>query len=151
MKIIVLGCGRVGATLASSMFVRGYDVTVIDRQSSAFRRLSPLFKGRTLVGNGTDVDVLKKAGIEDADVFVALTQGDNTNIMSVQIAKQKFHVEKCLARVYDPIRACAYEELGVDILCTTLVGARLLADRIEDKSLGMATQYCALDGEEVLI
>jgi trk system potassium uptake protein TrkA len=151
MKVIVLGCGRVGATLASSMSSDGHDVTVIDRQGIAFRRLSSVFKGRTLVGNGSDVDVLRKAGIEEADAFVAVTQGDNTNLLSVQLAKEKFKVKKCVARVYDPIRACAYQEMGVETLCTTLIGARLFEDAILGKPFGMASQYCALEGEEVLI
>jgi trk system potassium uptake protein len=151
MKLIILGCGRVGSTLASSMSRSGDDVTIIDRQSSAFRRLSTGFSGIKLLGNGTDEDLLRKAGIEQADAFVAVTNGDNTNLMSVQIAKEKFHVPKCIARVYDPIRACGYQEMGVETLCTTLVGARLLEDRILGKELGMAAQYCVLEGDEVSI
>ena len=151
MRIIVLGCGRVGSTLAGSMSKDGHDVTIIDRQSSAFRRLPPDFKGARIVGNGIDEDVLRRAGIEHADAFVAVTNGDNTSIMSVQIAKEKFAVPRCVARVYDPIRACMYQELGVDTLCTTLVGARLLRDRLLGKELGMADEYCALAGEEAQI
>lgn len=151
MNIIILGCGRVGATLAMSMSQDGHNVSIIDRSSDSFRRLGPDFKGHMVIGNGTDESVLRKAGIEKADSFVAVTNGDNTNIMSVQIAKEKFHVTQSIARIYDPIRACAYQELGVDVLCTTLVGARLFKDRLLGKEWGMAAQYCALDSEEALV
>lgn len=149
MKVIILGCGRIGSTLATSMSGEGHSVTVIDRQSSALKRLDSGFTGETIVGNGIDEDILAKAGIEGADAFIAVTNGDNTNIMSVQIAKEKFHVAKCIARVYDPIRACAYQELGVEVFCTTLVGARMLKDRVQGKELGMGCDYCALENTEV--
>ena len=151
MNIIILGCGRVGSTLASAMFRKGYNVTVIDKNGSAFSRLSPNFNGQTIVGNGTDDEVLKKAGIEKADAFVALTQGDNTNVMSVQIAKKKFKVKKAVARMYDPIRACAYRDLGVDTICTTVVGARLFRDFLQGKDISGLSDYCALSEEEPVI
>lgn len=151
MRVIILGCGRVGSALAGSFSHDGHDVTIIDRKNESFKRLGPSFKGKTLVGNGTDSEVLKRAGIEKADAFVAVTNGDNTNIMSVQIAKGKFNVPKVLARIYDPIRACAYAELGVETLCTTVIGARLIRDRIMGKELGMATDYCSLSDTETLI
>lgn len=151
MKVIILGCGRVGSTLASTMFRNGHDVTIIDRNSDAFRRLGPDFRGNMLVGNGVDEEVLKKAGIEHADAFVAVTNGDNTNIMSVQIAKKKFRVPKAVARIYDPIRACAYQELGVETICTTVVSARLFNDYLMGKDLSAISEYCALTGDEVVI
>lgn len=151
MNVIILGCGRIGSTLASSMSKDGHAVTIIDRRSDAFRRLGPDFKGITIVGNGTDDEVLKKSGIEKADSFVAVTNGDNTNIMSVQIAKEKFRVPKVIARIYDPIRACAYRELGIDTICTTVVGARLIKDYVLGKEWGMASEYCAISDEEAII
>ncbi|MHB1001633.1 MAG: potassium channel family protein [Armatimonadota bacterium] len=145
MKVIILGCGRVGSTLASTMFNDGHDVTIIDKKNESFRRLGPDFKGRMVVGNGVDNEVLKKAGIEQADSFVAVTNGDNTNIMSVQIAKVKFNVPKVIARIYDPIRACAYQEMGVETICTTVVGARLINDYLLGKEWGLAADYCMVD------
>lgn len=145
MKVIILGCGRVGSTLANQMLDEGHNVTIIDRNNDSFRRLGPDFAGGTILGNGTDDEILKKAGIETADAFVAVTNGDNTNIMSVQIAKVKFKIENAIARIYDPIRACAYQEMGIETLCTTLVGSRLIKDRLLGKDLGMAADYCALD------
>ncbi len=150
MKVIILGCGRVGSTLANQMIQESHEVTIIDRNSDAFRRLGPDFGGRTVLGNGTDDEILKKAGIEHADAFVAVTNGDNTNIMSVQIAKVKFKVVNAIARIYDPIRACAYQEIGVDTLCTTLVGSRLIKDRLLGKEWGMAADYCSLDDIQLL-
>jgi trk system potassium uptake protein TrkA len=129
----------------------GHDVTIIDRSSQAFRRLSPHFHGTMIVGNGIDESVLRKAGIEKADAFVAVTNGDNTNIMSVQIAREKFSVLKVIARMYDPIRACSYRELGIDTICTTVVGARLIKDFLLGKEWGMASDYCSLSDIEDMI
>ncbi len=96
MNVIILGCGRVGSTLASNMYRDGHNVTIIDRKNDAFSRLSPDYGGKKIVGNGTDNEVLKKAGIEKADSFVAVTNGDNTNIMSVQIAKVNYKFQRQL-------------------------------------------------------
>ena len=128
MRVIILGCGRVGSTLAKMMADEDHDVTVIDQTSDAFRRLGSKFRGTRLVGPGTDLDVLRRAGIENADVFVAVTQGDNTNIMATQIAKEVFNIPKVLTRIYDPIRADAYQQRGIDTICTTTIAAGLMHD-----------------------
>ena len=117
MNIVILGCGRVGTTFARLMYKDGHTVTVIDEQSEAFRRLGTRFKGTRIVGNGIDEDVLRRAGIENADVFVAATQGDNRNIMAAQIAQHTFGVPRVIARIYDPIRADRYRQLGIITLC----------------------------------
>jgi trk system potassium uptake protein TrkA len=151
MNVIILGCGRIGSTLATAMSRDGHNVTIIDRDSDAFRRLGTDFKGRTVIGNGIDEDILKKSGIENADAFVAVTNGDNTNIMSVQIAKEKFHVPKVIARIYDPIRACAYKELGIETICTTVIGARLIKDFLLGKEWGTVKDYCTIEGDQPLV
>ena len=151
MNVIILGCGRIGSTLATAMSRDGHNVTIIDRDSDAFRRLGTDFKGRTVIGNGIDEDILKKSGIENADAFVAVTNGDNTNIMSVQIAKEKFHVPKVIARIYDPIRACAYKELGIETICTTVIGARLIKDFLLGKEWGTVKDYCTIEGYQPLV
>jgi len=151
MNIVILGCGRIGSTLATSMSRDGHNVSVIDRSSDAFRRLGADFKGNMILGNGIDEEILRDAGIEQADAFVAVTNGDNTNIMSVQIAKEKFHVPKVAARIYDPIRACAYRELGIETICTTVIGARLMKDYLLGKEWGMASDYCSLSDVEAAI
>ena len=148
MNIVILGCGRIGSTLARSMAKGNHKVSIIDRKSEAFRRLGPNFGGQMIVGNGIDDAVLKKADIEHADAFVAVTNGDNTNIMSVQIAKERFHVPKVAARIYDPIRACAYRELGIETICTTIIGAKLMKDLLLGKELGAAAVYCNFNEDE---
>ena len=125
-KIVILGCGRVGSTLAKQMSGEGHDVTILDQTGDSFRRLGPKFKGQRLVGSGLDQDLLKRAHLGDADVFIAVTQGDNTNIMAAQIAKEVFSIPRVMARIYDPIRAQAYRELGITTLCTTTLAAGLM-------------------------
>ena len=127
-KIVILGCGRVGSTLAKQMSGEGHEVTVLDQTSDSFRRLGTKFKGQRLVGSGLDQDLLKRAHLADADVFIAVTQGDNTNIMAAQIAREVFAIPRVMARIYDPIRAQAYRELGITTLCTTTLAAGLLHD-----------------------
>lgn len=146
MKIVILGCGRMGATMAIALSRDGHDVTVIDQDQDAFRRLKD-FEGKTVQGNGLDPDVLKRAGIEHADAFVSVTNGDNRNITSVQIAKEIFNVPKVLARIYDPMRASAYSELGIPTLCTTVIGARLMADLVQGKESGEISQYCEITND----
>ena len=128
MHIVILGCGRVGSTLASILESEGHSVAVIDRDQEAFRRLGRGFKGKTILGIGIDEDVLRKAGIERAGGFAATTNGDNTNIMSAQIVKVRFKVSRVIARIYDPWRADAYRELGIDTISPTLLGAGLCRD-----------------------
>ncbi len=143
MKIIILGCGRMGSTMAMRLSGEGHDVVIVDKDANAFRRLQD-YTGKTVLGNGIDPDVLRKAGIESADAFVAVTNGDNRNITSVQIAKEFFNVSKVLARIYDPMRAAAYEEFGIPTLCTTVIGAGLMVDFLLDKEWGDIHKYCEI-------
>src|SRR5882762_5912603 len=101
MKVVILGCGRVGSRLALLMEKDGHDVSIIDSEPSAFDRLPPDFKGQTVLGTGIDMDVLKSGGIAGAAVFAAVTNFDNTNIMACEIAKEIFGVQRVLARIYD--------------------------------------------------
>lgn len=126
MRIVILGCGRVGATLATQMDQAGHTISVIDMSSDSFQRLDPQFKGEKIIGNGVDEEVLRRAGIETADAFAAVTNGDNRNIMASQIAKEIFHVQKVVCRIYDPLRQATYNELGLETICPTTVGADLL-------------------------
>ncbi|MGH2495583.1 MAG: potassium channel family protein [Ktedonobacteraceae bacterium] len=133
MKIVILGCGRVGATLAGMMGRAGHTVSVIDQSSDAFQRLSPDFQGATFVGNGVDEDVLIRAGIREADAFAAVTNGDNRNIMASQIAKEMFKVKRVVCRIYDPIREETYRELGLETFCPTLIGSQIIFDTLNEK------------------
>ncbi len=144
MKVVILGCGRMGSTIAANMSRNGHDITIMDQDPGSFRRLPRDFAGKKFVGNGIDADALRKANLESADAFIALTNGDNRNIMSVQIAKVQFNVPKVLARIYDPIRAAAYAEMGIETICTTCIGAGIIQDRMENKDYASVEQYCSL-------
>ncbi|MBI4302012.1 MAG: TrkA family potassium uptake protein [Chloroflexi bacterium] len=130
MKVVIMGCGRVGARLAAMLDAEGHKVSIMDVDPYSFRRLPPEFNGTALVGNGIDMDVLRKAGIEEADVFVSVTQGDNRNVMSAQIAKYIFNVPKVVCRIYDPVREELYHTLGLETISPTKVGAHLLREAI---------------------
>lgn len=130
MHIVIAGCGRVGSELAKLLSSEGHNVVVIDKKQSSFERLGNTFNGITLVGNGFDPEILKAAGIENADAFCAVTNGDNTNIMSSQVAKKIFNVPKVIARVYDPKRAEIYKTLGLDVLSGTILFAAMIRDKV---------------------
>ncbi len=133
-KVIILGCGRQGARLAELMEAAHWDVSIVDRQPVSFNRLEE-FKGARVVGNGIDIDVLKKAGIEGSNAFAAVTNGDNTNLMTAQVAKYIFKVPLVVCRVYDPRRSSIYHDLGLSTVCGTTVGARMLRNIITAPSV----------------
>jgi len=130
MNVVIMGCGRVGAQLASLLDAEGHKVTVLDVDAYSFRRLPSTFGGTALVGDGTDEEMLKKAGIAEADAFVAVTQGDNRNVMGAQIVKHVFNVPKVICRIYDPLRKDVYEALGLEAISPTTVFAQLLRDKL---------------------
>ena len=118
MHIVIMGCGRVGSTLAHILEDRDNTIAVIDRNPEAFRRLRSSFKGDKITGIGFDRAVLIQAGIENADAFVAVSSGDNSNIISARVARETFDVERVVARIYDPRRAEVYERLGIPTVAT---------------------------------
>jgi trk system potassium uptake protein TrkA len=130
MKIIILGCGRVGIYLAQALDQAGHQVTIVDRNRDSFARLGVNYGGKMVLGTGIDEDVLKKAGIEKADAFIAVTNGDNTNAMAAQIAQQIFHVPHVVARLYDPVREETYRLLGLETVCSTVMGAERIREMI---------------------
>jgi trk system potassium uptake protein len=142
MRVIIMGCGRVGSDLAVQLGEGGHDVVIIDKRESAFDRLPPGFNARTLVGLGFDRDVLEEAGVKEADAFVAVSSGDNSNIVSARVALEHYHVPKVIARIYDPRRADIYERLNISTVATTKWGVKqiqlmLFHDRTEVReSLG---------------
>ncbi len=131
MRVVIMGCGRVGAMLATKLDQAGHDVTVLDLNAGQFRRLPRDFGGESMVGNAIDQDTLRRAGIESADVFVAVTQGDNRNLMATQVAKHIFNVPKVVCRIYDPIREELYRNMGLETVSPTLVISDLLREAIE--------------------
>lgn len=130
MKVVVLGCGRVGAMLATKLDQANHSVTVIDLSSEAFQRLSPRFRGEKIAGNGLDEEILKRAGIDTADAFVAVTNGDNRNIMASQIAREIYNVKKVLCRIYDPLRQNTFNELGLETICPTTIVSDLFLNAL---------------------
>jgi len=131
MKVIIMGCGRVGARLAGLLDIEGHQVTILDTNSYSFRRLPPEFNGTALLGNGTDEEALRKAGIEEADAFIALTQGDNRNVMAAQIAMHIFNVPRVISRIYDPLRRQLYNSLGIEAISPTIIFAQMIKERLE--------------------
>jgi trk system potassium uptake protein TrkA len=130
MYVIIVGCGRVGSELAKLLSTEGHNVVIIDKAQSSFERLGGTFNGLSLVGNGFDLALLKQAGAQNADAFCAVTNGDNTNLISAQVAKKIFNIPKVIARVYDPQRAHIYAALGLDIISGTVLFASMLRDKI---------------------
>ena len=126
MHVVIMGCGRLGSTLAHNLDGRGHSVAVIDQNSDAFRRLGADFGGLTVTGIGFDRDVLRAAGIERADAFAAVSSGDNSNIISARLARETFGVSRVVARIYDSRRAQVYERLGIPTVATI----RWAADRM---------------------
>ncbi|HVM25502.1 MAG TPA: TrkA family potassium uptake protein [Candidatus Limnocylindrales bacterium] len=135
MRVIIVGCGRVGAWVAAQLDQRGEHVTVIDHNARAFNRLPADFGGETVRGNGTDEDVLRSAGTEQADIVMSLTEGDNRNALAAQVAKHSFGVPRVVAKINDPLRGEAYRALGLETICRTVI-------------LGDALVVAALDGAE---
>src|SRR5215469_11967042 len=139
LRLLIVGCGRVGSQIAANMDRAGHEVVIVDRDPNAFSRaatrgvLTRDFRGDQVVGNGTDVDVLRRAGIEKADGFVAVTEGDNRNIMASQIAKHVFKVPRVVTRIYDPERAEAYEKLGLHTICPTIDASKKIEKTLTDK------------------
>jgi trk system potassium uptake protein TrkA len=119
VKIVIVGCGRVGAAMAESYDAAGHEVVIVDAVTAAFDRLPDGFHGRAVRGDGTDEDVLRRAGAEGADVFLALTEGDNRNTMAAQLAAEALGVHRSIAKLNDPVRAAAYADLGIATLCRT--------------------------------
>jgi len=131
MKVIIMGCGRVGAQLAGLLDADGHSVTILDTDAYSFRRLPPKFGGTALIGNGINEEALKRAGIEEADAFVAVTQGDNRNVLATQIAKHIFNVPKVICRIYDPLRQELYSTLGLETFSPTTIFAQILKEKVE--------------------
>jgi trk system potassium uptake protein TrkA len=128
MKVMIVGCGRVGAGLAAQLSASGHDVTILDVATRSFDRLPSGFSGRAIRGNGTDEDVLRRTGLAGSDVFIALTEGDNRNVLMAQLARETFAIPTVIAKINDPVRAEAYTALGLATVCRTTI--------LEDAVLG---------------
>lgn len=121
---IIIGCGRLGANLANTLSNEGENVLIMDENKNSFRRLASNFGGLSVIGNGTDFDRLREAQIQNASAVIAVTNHDNTNIMIAQIARDVFHVDRVIARLYDPECESVYQELGIDTICPSVLSAK---------------------------
>lgn len=130
MKVVIMGCGRVGARVATLLDQTGHDVTIVDRSSAAFNRLSDTYTGDTVIGTGIDVDVLRMAGIETADYFIAVADADNRNIMAAQVARTIFDVPNVVVRIYDPVREATYRQMGLITICPTTTISDMIIDHV---------------------
>ncbi len=130
MKVVIMGCGRVGAELAVTLSREGHEVTILDTDPKAFRFLPDDFTGHRVVGNGIDIDVLERAGVHGADAFVSTTRGDNRNVMAAQLAKHQFGVPIAASRIFDPIREEMYRKLGLRTINPTKIQAGLLTEAL---------------------
>ena len=133
MNVLIMGCGRVGARVAVMLDAAGHQVTVLDTLPGAFRRLPESFRGRREVGNGMDGPALERAGIREADAFMAVTQGDNRNYFASQMAKEVYGVKRVICRIYDPVREQIFAELGLETFSPTSIGAQIMFDMLLGK------------------
>jgi trk system potassium uptake protein len=142
VNVVIVGCGRVGSRVALELTQQGHEVTIIDRDPASFSKaqargvLPNDFPGNVVVGDGTDSELLRRAGIEKADWFVAVTEGDNRNIMAAQIAKVIYQVPTVVCRIYDPARERIYRKLGVQTYCPTIEGARRIESLLSEGNQG---------------
>jgi trk system potassium uptake protein TrkA len=151
VNVVIVGCGRTGAFLAELLDQGGDTVSIVDVERSAFKRLPADFKGTPVLGNGTDMDILRQAGIESAGAFLSLTQGDNRNLMAAQIAKKIFGVGQVFAKVNDPIRAATYRGQGLYTFSrTTILGTLLHAVLTGEKSIGPNLMKAAMKHDDEL-
>ena len=130
MKAIVIGCGRVGSQVAKNLDEEGWDVVAIDENEEVLNRLGEMWEGGFLVGHAMDIDLLRQAGIEEADAVVISTNGDNTNLVVGQLAQNRFKVPMVIVRILDPARAALYQELGLNIICPTKTAIETLTARV---------------------
>lgn len=149
MHVIVVGCGRVGSELATSLVTAGHDVVIVDKHPAAFRRLAEGWGGRTVVGLGFDRDTLAVAGVREAGALAAVTSGDNSNVLTARIAREYYQVPNVVARIYDPRRAVIYQRLGIPTVATVTwtvdqVVRRLLPDQL-------VTEWADATGQVVLV
>lgn len=140
MNVVIMGCGRVGARVASLLDQNGHKITVVDTHSTAFERLTQDYSGDTVIGTGIDEDILKIAGIEKADAFIAVTNHDNRNLMAAQVAQTIFHVPQVIVRIYDPVREDTYRRMGLTTICPTTTISAMILDQVIGSGLSAIRQ-----------
>ncbi|MBI2955310.1 MAG: TrkA family potassium uptake protein [Chloroflexi bacterium] len=145
MRVIIVGCGRVGSLLAMLLSTDGHEVSIIDRDATAFKRIGRGFTGNLIEGNAFDQDILKRAGIEMADAFASVTAGDNTNYVLAAMARNRFRVPRIVTRIYDPLRADIYRRLGIPTISSTVWGANKIRELLT--YVGLTSVLTVANGE----
>jgi|YelNatPaOPRAMG01_1025707.scaffolds.fasta_scaffold183969_1 trk system potassium uptake protein TrkA len=128
MKIVIVGCNKISVSLCTVLLKDKHDITIIDKSEDAFLELEESYTGNKILGDATDVDILRKANLDNVDIFLVLTDNDNTNIMIAQIVKNKFKTKRIICKVDDPIRAKAYKELDLETICPTNYTINMIKD-----------------------
>lgn len=136
MNVLIMGCGRLGARVAAILDAGGHSVTVMDTNPASFRRLPESYRGSRAIGNGMDATALERAGIQRADAFMAVTQGDNRNYFASQMAREIYHVPRVLCRIYDPVREEIFRDMGLETFSPTSLGSKVMVEMLLGASEG---------------
>lgn len=132
-RVIIMGCGRLGANLADYLYDEGNDVIVVDKSESSFRKLSSSFGGLTLVGDGTRLETLEQLEIKGNEIFIVVTDDDNVNIMISQMVREVYHIDKIICRLYDPQRECVYNEFHINTICPTYLSVQRIESLLSER------------------
>lgn len=132
-RIIIFGCGRLGAQLADCLYNEGKDVIIVDKNEASFNKLSDSYGGLTIISDGTQLETLEQLNIKDNDVFIVVTDDDNVNIMISQLAREVFHIKKIICRLYDPQRECVYDEFQIDTICPTYLSVKRIENILGER------------------
>lgn len=132
-RVIIIGCGRLGANLADYLYDEGNDVIVVDKSESSFRKLSSSFGGLTLVGDGTRLETLEQLEIKGKEIFIVVTDDDNVNIMISQMVREVYHIDKIICRLYDPQRECVYNEFHINTICPTYLSVQRIESLLSER------------------
>ena len=132
-RVIIMGCGRLGANLADYLYDEGNDVIVVDKSESSFRKLSSSFGGLTLVGDGTRLETLEQLEIKGKEIFIVVTDDDNVNIMISQMVREVYHIDKIICRLYDPQRECVYNEFHINTICPTYLSVQRIESLLSER------------------
>lgn len=134
-RIVIMGCGRLGANLADYLYDEGKEVIVVDKEETAFRKLSSSYGGLTLVSDATELDTFEELNINEKTILIVVTDNDNTNIMISQIAREVYHIKTIICRLYDPQRECVYDEFHIETICPTFLSVHRIEDILKDKGV----------------
>lgn len=132
-RIVIMGCGRLGANLADYLYEQGHEVIVVDSDEDAFRKLSASYGGLTFISDATELETFDKLEIDEQTTMIVVTDSDNTNILISQVAREVYHVKTIICRLYDPQRECVYDEFHIDTICSTYLSVHRIEDILKER------------------